>query len=490
MDQPAGAGSSGEIKAPVEMADGKGPMPDAKGEMADGAPTASMATVSKQTGTELDDYLESILALPSVEPWPEAVNGAELLEEIRLKIMGHVVLPRWAAETMALWVPHTFAFEYRDITTYLGIESPEHRCGKSTLITILSELSQRAVVASNVTAPSFFRVIAQILPTLFIDEADTFLTGNDELKGILNSSYFKKTAFVLRAVNLPSQNGAAAGPNGRQSVDGVEGSRCSQTEGKVTGTVTGEAARNPAGSYNPGILRFSCWCPKLIARIGALPTTLADRCIVFRLHRKTAEDVCGRLRKFSPGDIKRKCLRFVLDHAERIAAAEPDIPRELNDRAADVWEPLFVIADLAGGRWPQLARDAAIGVGAAANDSNPMAVLLFDVYVQFSFARTDRMFSSELVECLNGYAGRPWKDLLRGRPMDERWLARQLNPYGIRPRNLRIGGVQAKGYYQEDMVETVRRYVPKSEARALIDEIKPVAEESPARECANGGAGG
>ena len=58
--------------------------------------------------------------------------------------------------------------------------------------------------------------------------------------------------------------------------------------------------------------------------------------------------------------------------------------------------------------------------------------------------------------------------------MDERWLARQLNPYGIRPRNLRIEGIQAKGYYQEDMTETVRRYVPKSEARALIDEIKPV----------------
>ena len=74
--------------------------------------------------------------------------------------------------------------------------------------------------------------------------------------------------------------------------------------------------------------------------------------------------------------------------------------------------------------------------------------------------------------------------------MDERWLARQLNPYGIRPRNLRIDGNQAKGYYQDEMVETVRRYVPKSEARALIDEIKPVPEESGARESANGGEGG
>ncbi len=231
-------------------------------------------------------------------------------------------------------------------------------------------------------------------------------------------------------------------------------------------------------SYNPGILRFSCWCPKLIARIGALPTTLADRCIVFRLHRKTAEEKCGRLRRFDPGDLKSNCLRFVLDHADQIAAAEPDIPSELNDRAADIWEPLFVIADLAGGRWPQLARDAAIGIAAAATDSNPMAVLLFDMFMLFSLAKTDRMFSSEIVERLNAYPGRPWKDLLRGKPIDERWLARQLNPYGIRPRNLRIDGTQAKGYYQDDMIESVRRYVSKSEARVLIDELKPASEEA------------
>ena len=429
--------------------------PSAPGETsAPAAPPTANPALSQQTGAELDEYLESILALPPVVPWPEPVDGAELLQEIRLKITRHVVLPKWAPETTTLWVPHTFAFQYRDITTYLGIESPEHRCGKSTLVTILSKLTQRAVVASNVTAPSFFRVITQILPTLFIDEADTFLKGNDELKGILNSSYFKETAFVLRAINLPSQN-----------------------QNSAQAALNGQAGGIAGSSYNPGILRFSCWCPKLIARIGALPSTLADRCIVFRLHRKTAEEPCERLRKFDAGDIKRKCLRFALDHAEQIAAAEPDIPRELNDRAADIWEPLFVIADLAGGPWPQIARDAAIGVAAASNDSNPLAVLLFDVFIQFSFAQTDRLFSSDLVARLNGYNGRPWKDLLRGKPIDDRWLARQLNPYGIRSRNLRINGTQAKGYYKDDMLETVRRYVPKAEALALIDELKPAAEE-------------
>ena len=47
-------------------------------------------------------------------------------------------------------------------------------------------------------------------------------------------------------------------------------------------------------------------------------------------------------------------------------------------------------------------------------------------------------------------------------------LARQLSPYGIRSRNMRIDGAQAKGYCAEDLIESVRRYVPQAEARALL----------------------
>jgi hypothetical protein len=115
---------------------------------------------------DLDDYLRDLLALPPVKPWPEPVDGCQLLDEIMGAIGRVVVLPRWAPETLALFVPHTFAYLYRDVTTYIGLESPEHRCGKTTLISVLSELTNRAVVASNVTAPSFFRVIARIQPTL------------------------------------------------------------------------------------------------------------------------------------------------------------------------------------------------------------------------------------------------------------------------------------------------------------------------------------
>src|SRR5207237_481852 len=76
--------------------------------------------------------------------------------------------------------------------------SPEKRCGKTTLLSVLSELANRAIAASNVSPPALFRVIEDLRPTLIIDEVDTFLTGNEQLRGILNSGYNKKTAFVLR----------------------------------------------------------------------------------------------------------------------------------------------------------------------------------------------------------------------------------------------------------------------------------------------------
>src|SRR5205809_4922989 len=136
--------------------------------------------------------------IEDVEPWPEAVDGGELLNELEHLMRRHVVLPPWAAETAALWVLHTYAFPLRDVSAYLGVESPEKRCGKTTFLSVLSELANRAVPLANISSPAVYRAIEEKQPTLLIDEADTFLQGNDVLRGILNAGYTRKTAFVIR----------------------------------------------------------------------------------------------------------------------------------------------------------------------------------------------------------------------------------------------------------------------------------------------------
>src|SRR5262249_38417379 len=55
----------------------------------------------------------------------------------------------------------------------------------------------------------------------------------------------------------------------------------------------------------------------------------------------------------------------------------------------------------------------------------------------------------------------PWHDLRYGKQLTEIWLARQLRPFGISPRTLRLDGNIAKGYQLDDFRETIRRYVSK-----------------------------
>src|SRR6476659_9117534 len=154
--------------------------------------------------------------LPTVEPSPDPIDGKALLNQLADVMRRFVILPKWAPETLALWTLHTYAFQLRDVSTYIALESPEKRCGKTTLLTVLSELVNRPIVAANISSPAFFRLIEETRPTLLIDEADTFLQGNDELRGILNSGYTRKTAHVIRVVNQPANPQSSSSPSNPQ----------------------------------------------------------------------------------------------------------------------------------------------------------------------------------------------------------------------------------------------------------------------------------
>ena len=137
------------------------------------------------TGSQLPPMRsQSEVHLPPVEPWPEPVDGKLLLDELRHEHRRVVVMPKWADVTSSLWVVHTFAFELRRVSTYLGIESPEKECGKTTLMTLLSRLVNRPAVAANISSPAFYRAIEELRPTLLIDEADTLSPGNAQAPAV------------------------------------------------------------------------------------------------------------------------------------------------------------------------------------------------------------------------------------------------------------------------------------------------------------------
>jgi hypothetical protein len=159
-----------------------------------------------------------------------------------------------------------------------------------------------------------------------------------------------------------------------------------------------------------------------------------------------------------------------MDAAPEIASAQPAMPGGLNDRAADVWEPLLALADLAGVAWSDRARQAATALAGASEPSQPMGALLFDVWVTFMALKADRLFSHQLAEALNAFSQRPWMEGLKGGRVTERWLAERLREYGVRSRLLRIDGKILRGYELEDFREVCQRYVPPSELETFVKE--------------------
>jgi len=130
------------------------------------------------------------------EPWSEPVDGTELLRAIVGILRNHAILPKGAETAISLWIVGSYGYDSFRIFPKLLLSSPEKRCGKSTLLEIVRSLSHRALMASNITPSAIFRCIDAWKPTLLIDEADTFVHGNEELRGIINSGHTRSTAYV------------------------------------------------------------------------------------------------------------------------------------------------------------------------------------------------------------------------------------------------------------------------------------------------------
>jgi putative DNA primase/helicase len=375
----------------------------------------------------LDEEVERIrqgqstnsLLPPEPEPWPDPVNGAEILSEISATLRRYLVLTDAQATAIALWIAHAYSHDAATISPRLSITSPTKRCGKTTLLSVVQTLAPRALSTSNISPAAVFRVIEAIKPTLLIDEADTFLRGNDDLRGILNGGHNRALARVIR--------------------------------------IAGE-------NLEPVV--FNIWAPVAIAMIGRLPSTLADRSIEIELRRKRKDEVYERFRSDRIDHfviLRRKIARWAADHIDTLRNADPEVPEELHDRAADNWRPLLAIADEAGDPWPQLARTAAITLTRTDTDDAPGIRLLEDIRALSITApnRSSGIFTKDLLQALHANEQRPWATWTRGRPITPHQLSRLLGPFGIpSPRTIRIGQKTGKGYRFDDFADAFSRYLP------------------------------
>jgi len=148
-------------------------------------------------------------------------------------------------------------------------------------------------------------------------------------------------------------------------------------------------------------------------------------------------------------------------NVEALRALRPHMPDYIDDRAADGWEPLFAIADVAGGDWPQRSRMVALALSNVdVRDDDSLGVkLLSDIQAVFDDQGSDRLPTTGLLTALNAMEESPWGDY-KGKPLTPRGLAGLLRPFGITPGNVRAGEDVLKGYYREAFGDAWTRYLP------------------------------
>jgi len=356
------------------------------------------------------------------EPWPEPVpDGAALLQEVRDFLARFIVLPAGADDVLASFALHTYAVAAFEAVAYVVLHSPVRRCGKTRALEILELLVWRPWQTVVLSTAVLFRSIERDAPTVLLDEAEV-VRGRGEaaenVRALLNAGY-KRGGTVRRCVGDDQE-----------------------------------------------LRDFRVFCPKVFALIGKLPPTTFDRCIAIAMQRrKRGQEKVDALRRkrIAPAAerLRRMARRWAQDAITDLAAAAPALPDFLDDRQQEIWEPLFAVAEVAGGTWPgRLTEAARILSGTREVGDDVKAGLLADIWAIFAERDAPAIFSADLAETLAAMEGRRWGEWgKRGKPITPNGVAELLADFGIVSRTVRIGDRTAKGYPRQVFADAFARYV-------------------------------
>lgn len=347
-----------------------------------------------------------------------------------------------AAVAHALWVAHTHLMDAWDSTPRIAFLSPEPASGKSRALEVSELLVPEPISAVNVSVAYLFRRIGdeEARPTVLYDEVDAVFHAKagaaaEDIRGLLNAGHRRHSAV----------------------------GRC-EVRGKTIVPV-----ETPA------------YAAVALAGLGDLPDTLLSRSVIVRMRRRAPSERVEpfRRREAQPqADALREHLAaWCAGVADAAARARPPLPAGIEDRDADLWEPLLAVADLAGGDWPDRARAAASAMVADSKRSSPSLGLRLLADVRTVFGGRDRIATDELLKLLIAMDEAPWGDL-RGKPLDARGLAMRLRPYGIESRQMRIGTANVRGYEAADLRDAWGRYLSLSPHSAATS-ATPATPETP-----------
>ncbi|WP_406364313.1 DUF3631 domain-containing protein [Streptomyces sp. NBC_01579] len=353
-----------------------------------------------------------------------ANEGAVLLDKLRSAVGRYVVLPSEEALTaVTLWVAASHIQPSLQHAPRLAVVGPTKGCGKSRVLDVLHETVHQPMMTVNTSPAVVFRVIGKNPPTLLVDEADTIFGpkagDKEDLRGLLNAGHQR---------NRPAW-------------------RISGPEHKPTA--------------------FPTFAMAALAGIGDLPDTIMDRAVVLRMHkRKPGERITPFRSRYSVPElnaVRDRLATWLTPLRSTAAAYVPKMPVE--DRAADTWEPLVIVADLAGGRWPAQARAACLAMTrneVVQDEQTTLKTrLLRDTRRVFEQeGNKEALRSQDLLAALIQDAEAPWAEY-GAKGLNAYHLANLLRDFGISPANHRFeNGRQAKAYARNQFLDAWARYCP------------------------------
>jgi putative DNA primase/helicase len=367
-----------------------------------------------------------------VLPWSDPIDGDRIATALGVALKNYAALPDEAADTITLWVLHTWMVNKSTVSPRLAITSPTKGCGKTTVLRFLNRVVCRPKRAGSISPAALFRAVEQFQPTILLDETEKYIEHGSDLHALLNEGHCKG-ATVMR----------------------VLGDKLELREFSIFGAVA-------------------------FARNGSLPDDLEQRSIVIDMQRRLPEEHLLELREDrceSLQNLARMCARWADDFD--IGKNDPDMGGLIN-RIADNWRALFTIADAIGSDWPARIREAAAVLAPRESDTTG-TMLLADVLTIFE-EHGERLWSEEMCECLAAIEGRPWAEFGRARkPISKHQLARLLAKFHIEPLNVRVGERVKRGYHRHQFADAWRRYP----GNAVLEPLQRYNADEAGTSCTN-----
>jgi hypothetical protein len=351
----------------------------------------------------------------------------DLLEAVEGLLCRFVAFPT-AHERVAVaaWALHAWTIGAFDSTPRLALLSAEKGSGKTRTLEVLELLVPNPHHTVNMSPAALFRIVGSETSraTLLMDEADTYLGAkvaaqHEDIRGLVNAGH-RRGAVTYRV-----------------SVDkGAE------------------------------VQAFPAYAAVALAGIGDLPDTIVDRSVLVSMKRRAPHEQVEpfRRRKVEPqaAHLRDALEAWAFQHEADLSDLLDDLelPAGIEDRAADVWEPLIAIGTLAGSPWAERVNAAAAALNGARQerDSSLGVQLLRDIRDVFDRLDADRIASADLARELADIEGAPWAEL-RGVAIDANGVAKRLRPYDVRPAVHWFEDTSKRGYLRADFYDAWQRYL-------------------------------